>query len=252
MIQRALISLWCLLYFIPFWGRVQEPTFCKTFVYDERVHDFGTIEEAKGKVSHTFTFTNEGSEPVSISDIRLWCGCTEASFTKNPIRPGEYAKVTLTYNPAYRPGKFSKETVVLLNEGKSYTRIWIKGDVVAMEHPVTEDHPYHLGEGLYVSHLVLPFGAIQPGSTDSLRLLIANGSDHNLKVEFIRTPDNRLLQMPRKLVLKAGERKKLYAKYTARYLYNHRRQITLTPVINGKEGKPIHVTWQANGVKAKR
>ena len=228
------------------WGKVQQPTFCPTFVYDERVHDFGTIEESKGKVSHTFTFTNKSSAPVSITDVRLWCGCTEAQFSKQPIRPGEKAEVTLTFNPAYRPGNFSKEAVVLLNGGKNFTRIWVKGSVIPMQHPVSEDHPYYLGEGLYVSQQVLPFGAIKPGCTDSLRLLIANGSNHDMTVEFIRQPDNRLLQMPEKLLLKAGERKKLYAKYKARFVYTYRRQITITPMVNGTKVKPLRLTWQPN------
>ena len=227
-------------------GWTQEPAFCETFVYDERVHDFGTIKESEGTVSHTFTFTNKGSEPVAISGVNLWCGCTKAEFSKQPVRPGQTTTVTLSYNPAYRPGKFSKEAVVLLNEGRRYTRVWVKGEVVGMKHPVTEDQPYFLGEGLYVSHQVIPFGRIQPGATDSVRLLIANGSDRDITIEFKCTPENRLLQLPRKLSLKAGEQKKIYAKYTARYTYDYHRQATVLPKVNGKETKPLRVTWLPN------
>ena len=247
--KRLLTSICCFLNVILSWGDAQEPTFCKTFVYDERVHDFGNIEEAKGKATHTFTFTNKGKTTIAISDVRLWCGCTEAQFTKEPIKPGGKAKITISFNPSHRPGHFSKEAVVLLNGGDAYTRIWVKGNVIPMEHPVTEDHPYHLGEGLYASQQILPFGAVRPGTTDSLRLLIANGSNHDMTIEFIRKPDNKLLEIPRKIILKAGQRKKIYARYHSRYTYDYRRQINITPVVNGKETKPIRVTWLANAEK---
>ena len=36
----------------------QEPQYISSFKYDKRVHDFGTIKEKDGKVSHTFTATS--------------------------------------------------------------------------------------------------------------------------------------------------------------------------------------------------
>ena len=246
MFRSAAVSLISILGLVLVSGRVQGQTFNETFVYDERVHDFGNIQEKDGKVSHTFTFTNRGKEPVLISDVRLWCGCTEAQYSKQPVKPGHTTKVTLVFDPAYRPGKFSKEAVVVLNGGESYTRIWVKGQVEAMPHPVTEDHPYHLGENLYVSHQVIPFGKIKPGETDSIRVLIANGGNQEMTVEFIRQPDNKVLQMPRKMVLKPGERKKFYARYQARYVYDYKRQIKIVPVVNGKKANPLRITWLPN------
>ena len=131
--------------------------FLQSFQYDKRIHDFGTIQEKDGKVSHTFVFTNKSNETVNINDVNAWCGCTTAQFTKEPVRPSKTAKVTITFDPDHRPGKFSKEAVLMLNGGKYYTRIWVKGNVIGMKHPVTEDHPYAYGSGLYMSHRVLPF-----------------------------------------------------------------------------------------------
>ena len=93
----------------------KEPQYISSFKYDKRVHDFGTIKEKDGKVSHTFTFTNTSILPVVISDVNSWCGCTTAEYTKTPILPGKTAKVTVTFNPQSRPGKFSKEVVLNLD-----------------------------------------------------------------------------------------------------------------------------------------
>ena len=73
-----------------------EPQYVESFKYDKRVHDFGTILEKNGKVSHTFTFTNTGIVPVVISDVNAWCGCTTAEFTKTPVMPGKTAEVKVT------------------------------------------------------------------------------------------------------------------------------------------------------------
>lgn len=236
----------CLLCATAAFAEDEEAAFLKTFEYDQRVYDFGTIEEKDGKVSHTFTFINKGKETVLISDVNAWCGCTTAQFTKTPVQPGKTAQVTITYDPNLRPGKFSKEAVLNLNGGKYYTRIWVKGNVVGMVHPVTEDHPYSYGEGLYMSQSVIPFSVIPVGSEDSIRVLIANDTDREMTVDFQRHPNNRLLQMPRRMVLKAGERTKFYAKYKARKAYGCRRYITIQPLVNGKKVKPLKVTWLAN------
>ncbi|MBQ7513457.1 MAG: DUF1573 domain-containing protein [Prevotella sp.] len=223
----------------------QESKYLKTFEFDERIHNFGTIEEKDGKVSHTFTFTNRGKETVTIKEVNAMCGCTTAAFSKAPVKPGQQAKVTLTYDPSHRPGHFSKEAVVLLNDGDYYTRIWIKGDVVEMVHPVTEDHPYAYGEGLYMSHRVIPFSVVKPGEQDSIRVLVANDSQEPMTVTFSKQPNNRLLQLPEKLTLKAGQRTLFYAKYKALRTYPYRRYITLQPYVNGKAVKTMRVTWVA-------
>lgn len=98
--------------------------------FKERVFDFGEIKEQDGVVSHIFVFKNESKIPVSISRVRSGCSCISIRFSSEPVRPGEKAAVTVSYNPAYRSGFFSKEIVVLSNNGKAYNRIWIKGIVV--------------------------------------------------------------------------------------------------------------------------
>ncbi|MBQ6032737.1 MAG: DUF1573 domain-containing protein [Prevotella sp.] len=217
--------------------------FLQSFQYDKRIHDFGTIQEKDGKVSHTFLFTNKGSETVTINDVNAWCGCTTAQFTKEPVRPGKTAKVTITFDPDHRPGKFSKEAVLMLNGGKYYTRIWVKGNVIGMKHPVTEDHPYAYGSGLYMSHRVLPFPPMKVGEEKDMRLLIANDNKETITVEFIRRPNNRVLQFPQKIVLKPGESKRIYAHYTIKKNYNYSRYILLIPKVNGKELQPLKISF---------
>ena len=66
--------------------------------------DFGTIRETDGRVSHTFTGVNRGDSPLVILDVVTTCGCTVPDFSKKPILPGEKTQITVTYDPANRPG----------------------------------------------------------------------------------------------------------------------------------------------------
>ena len=86
--------------------------------FNEKTHDFGTIKEANGPVTHTFEFTNTGGEPLVIINVNASCGCTRPDYPKEPIMPGKKGKVKVTFNPAGRPGEFSKEVKIRTNGDK--------------------------------------------------------------------------------------------------------------------------------------
>lgn len=225
------------------WGQEDGMTPSKSFIPDKKIHDFGMIQEKNGKVKHTFLFKNSGNRPVAISNVSAWCGCTEVDYAKKPIQVGETAKVTVTFNPSHRSGKFSKEVVVLTDNGKSYTRVWVKGEVIPFLHPVTEDYPYAYGEGLYMSHKVVMFPPLKKGESFSFQLRVANDTDKPMTVEFRRQPNNLILNMPRKLKLKAKERVSIPLVYQAPKTYGYKRYITVYPSVNGKPVKAFKVFW---------
>src|SRR5688500_1221920 len=64
---------------------------------DKEVHDYGTIEQgANGEC--VFTVTNTGTEPLLISECRGSCSCTIPSWPKEPIKPGETARIVVKYD----------------------------------------------------------------------------------------------------------------------------------------------------------
>lgn len=92
-------------------------------------HDFGTIKEFDGSVTHTFTIKNEGDAPLVITRVIASCGCTTPEWTKEPIEPGKTGDIKITYNPAGRPGPFSKSISVYSNGKSGSFILTIKGDV---------------------------------------------------------------------------------------------------------------------------
>lgn len=122
-----------------------EPSFLSSFRPDKKVYNFGKIKEKDGKVSHVFRFTNGSKIPVAITMVDASCGCTTAEYTHEVIRPGKSGMVKVTFNPAFRPGHFSKEVRVLLNNGRYYVRCWWKVTWLAIFIPLRRIIPMLLG-----------------------------------------------------------------------------------------------------------
>ena len=91
--------------------------------------DFGTIKEADGKVSHTFEVSNTGDMPLVITRVIASSGCTTPEWPKEPVAPGKKAQIKVTFDPAGRPGPFTK-TISVYSNGKTGSFIMnIRGEV---------------------------------------------------------------------------------------------------------------------------
>ncbi len=221
----------------------RQPKKLTTVVLDKAAYDFGRIMEKDGKTSRTITLANKGGKPVAISDVRTFCGCAAPTFTKQAIRPGQTGKVTITYDPYNHPGKFTKDIYILLNDGKNYVETKITGEVVPFLHPITEDHPYAFGEGLYMGMKLLPFANQGTGVRQTVQLRIANDTKKKMTVEFRRQPDNRVLRMPERVELQPLERTIITASYAYPKAYTYDRHIWLRITVNGKPAKPMKVVF---------
>lgn len=101
--------------------------------FDGTTHDFGTIAEDGGNVSHEFTFTNTGDAPLMIVKASASCGCTRPTYPKKPVDPGKSAKIKVTYVPTGRPGEFNKTVTVKTNakgENQKIVKLKISGVVI--------------------------------------------------------------------------------------------------------------------------
>jgi hypothetical protein len=96
------------------------------FAYTE--YDYGTINEG-GDGTSEFLFKNTGDEPLVLSDVRSTCGCTVPSWPKEPVKPGESAKIIVSYNTR-RIGPINKSITVSSNANTAPVVLRIKGNVI--------------------------------------------------------------------------------------------------------------------------
>ena len=102
--------------------------------FEKTTHNFGSFPESNPKVTCTFSFTNEGEQPLVINQAIASCGCTVPEYTKNPVKPGEKGEIKVTYNGAGKfPGHFKKSITVRTNGAVEMTRLYIEGDMTEAE-----------------------------------------------------------------------------------------------------------------------
>ena len=100
--------------------------------FKEQEYDFGSFEPVGNDTlkSHSFRFYNTGQQPLVILHVATGCGCTRPQYPKTPIEPGDSGIVTVNYKGyGQSVGPFRKSVTVYSNDPRSYTRIFIRGEL---------------------------------------------------------------------------------------------------------------------------
>ncbi|MBO7464563.1 MAG: DUF1573 domain-containing protein [Bacteroidales bacterium] len=107
---------------------VDENTPLPIISFDEIEHDFGTLKEGE-KVSYTYSFTNTGKAALIVSSVVPGCGCTVADFTKEPVKPGQQGKISITFDSKDKKGQQRKRVSVQANTYPAETVLWFTANV---------------------------------------------------------------------------------------------------------------------------
>ena len=81
--------------------------------FDKTVHDYGTIQQ-HGDGKCEFAFTNDGKEPLILSNVRSSCGCTVPTWPRHPVLPGQSEVIKVKYDTK-RIGMINKSIHVYSN-----------------------------------------------------------------------------------------------------------------------------------------
>lgn len=95
--------------------------------FETLTKDFGDIPQGIPATT-VFTFTNNSTAPVALTNVQKSCGCTEPTYSKDPVLPGKTSTISATYNAAAM-GNFTKTLTVTTSENEQYILI-IKGNVL--------------------------------------------------------------------------------------------------------------------------
>lgn len=217
----------------------------EALVFEEKIHDFGEIDEMGGKAVNKFKFTNTGKEAVALLYARTGCTCVTATVPKQPVKPGETAYVEVSYDPEYRPGHFSKEIAVIseTSKGKQYNRVWVKGDVKPGKHPITDKYRYCLGHNLYVNLKVMNFGTVRVGQAKTMALKFGSDCEITMNLDFqVKNPETGVL-VPAGFILRPFREGRVDVEVRAAEA--GRGTTEIVPVVNGYALEPIKVVFNA-------
>lgn len=155
----------------------------------ETNHNFGAFDESMGPVSTEFRFVNTGTEPVSIVAARASCGCTAPKYSRQAIAPGDTSAVTVTYDPAGRPGRFSKYVAVDFSYEGSRTRLIIEGTVVGSSESLAQQYPVECSPWLRLARGAAMMGDVVKGQTKTLFLKAYNSSHDSISPSISPLPE---------------------------------------------------------------
>lgn len=91
--------------------------------------DYGEIAKGSDGI-RVFEFTNTGSAPLIISNVRSSCGCTIPKKPEDPIMPGKTGEIQVKYD-TNRVGPIRKAITVTSNADTPTKILKIKGEVKA-------------------------------------------------------------------------------------------------------------------------
>ncbi|MFN8396591.1 MAG: DUF1573 domain-containing protein [Bacteroidia bacterium] len=103
-----------------------------TISFKEVEFDFGKIKQGE-TVKHVFEFTNTGTNPLILENVKPSCGCTALDWPHDPIAPGKTGKIEAQFNSSGKMGPQIKQITITLNTTEHLERLTFTGEVVVPE-----------------------------------------------------------------------------------------------------------------------
>lgn len=202
---------------------------------DKTTHDFGDILMEDGPVSCTYTVTNNGNKASVIYNVISSCGCTDVKWTREPIRPGEKGKISVTYSNDEGAYPFDKNLTVYFSDIKKPVILKIRGVSHNKKKSLEELYPITFGPlGLKESYIKC--GNLEQKGQRSDAVNIANLSDKPIKVEFEGISDNLSIKLSSNPIPARKTAVMTFTVTASRDKWG-KNDYWATPVINGKTYK---------------
>lgn len=131
-------------------------------------------------------FTNKGSEPLVVKEVKASCGCLDVSFPSAPIAAGSRGEIAVTFD-AKLLGSFYKEVEVLTNASEAPAYIAIQGTVVTEIHDYSDEFPIDLGNVRLMANTV-EFEDVNRGDKPTAELRILNTDRSAFRPELMHLP----------------------------------------------------------------
>ena len=152
--------------------------------FDKVVHDFGDIAESDGPQTCTFKVKNIGKDPLAIYEVVTSCGCTDATWTKEPLLPDKSGKITVTYKNEDGPYPFDKTLTVYLSAVNKPVVLRIRGSVHEKKQSLDENFGAVRAGAIGFKETELNAGNMEQGQQRSDQVYIANLGRTPVQIAF--------------------------------------------------------------------
>lgn len=157
--------------------------------FDKTEINVGHLSEDSATVAYRFHYRNVSKSAVTLTKVSTSCGCTVASFSKNPLKPGEEGEIRLHFNPKEQAGTLNKSAYVYTN--LSQTQPTAKISLIGKVLPTANqwvDYPVAMGNVLRLKRATVSFKEMTTTETRSERLVCVNSGKAPLKLSALMIP----------------------------------------------------------------
>jgi hypothetical protein len=97
--------------------------------FEQNIFDFGIIKSGD-VVTHKFKFTNMGSNPLIIFNVKVSCGCTVPAWSNRLVNSRDTGSIIIEFKSAGEMGLQNKKVQVFANSAPMETDIFFKANVI--------------------------------------------------------------------------------------------------------------------------
>ena len=169
-----------------------------TVEFDRTVYDFGDVLLSDGALKCRFTMKNISSRPVVIYNISTTCGCTDVTWSREPVQPGKTAVISATYTNDEGPYPFDKALTAHISGISRPVVLRIRGTSHQKEEPLEVRFPEHFTRSGVAQRRSPPHHPPVPrlpnrrsGNRRQQSLLRAHGRVHSDRSCFVGFPCRR-------------------------------------------------------------
>jgi hypothetical protein len=87
------------------------------------------ISDGKTNVHIDFRFTNTGTIPLVINEVRGNCHCVQGTKPDKPIAPGDSSVISVSFDPAGVSGTYMRTLMVQSNATRPSIELYVMGDI---------------------------------------------------------------------------------------------------------------------------
>ena len=211
-------------------------------VFDKLVHDFGDVSMEDGPLTCTFTVTNNGTEPLVLFEVVSSCGCTDVTWTREPLQPGKSGTISATFKNEDGPFPFDKTLTVYISGQRKPVILRLRGTVHEKKKSLSELYgAQKLGDfGLKARDYKA--GVLKQGLTVSETATVANLGKKPLKVEFTEVSEHLKLNVSPNPIPAGSPATMVFTIEAAPGLYG-KHTYTAVPVLNGRKASAPLSVW---------
>lgn len=163
-------------------------TSAQGLVFSNPVQAIGTISEDDAPRVYKFRYRNTSKTPLVILRVVTTCGCTEPSFSRQPIAAGAQGEVSVTFHPRGRAGALHKTLSVYTNlsAAKPAERLVLEG-TVGVSTDSFSGFPVRMG-ALRLKRQSIDFRSVNASRRRVERIEVANTGHRPLRLSAMGLP----------------------------------------------------------------